>query len=65
MQAVSHDTKTEVRLYQDAAPVRRFRGRFESATADSITLVFKDGQTRSFPKQAVRKVLTRRPFSKR
>ena len=65
VQAVSHDTKTEVRLYQDAAPVRRFRGRFESATADSITLVFKDGQTRSFPKQAVRKVLTRRPFSKR
>ena len=65
VQAVSHDTKTEVRLYQDEAAVRRFRGRFESATADSITLVFKDGQTRSFPKQAVRKVIVPRPFSKR
>ena len=57
VQAVPRNTKTEVRLYQDAAPVRRFKGRFESATADSITLVFKDGQTRTFPKSAVHKVL--------
>ena len=64
VQAVPHDTKTKVRLYQDAAP-RRFKGRFESATADSITLSFKDGQMRTFPKQAVRKVLIPRPFSKR
>ena len=67
MQAVPRDTKTEVRLYQDAAPRgnRKIKGRFESSTADSITLVLKDGQTRTVQKQAVRKVLTYRPFGKR
>ena len=67
VQAVPRDTKTVVRLYQDAAPRgnRKIKGRFDSATADSITLKLKDGQTRTLEKQAVRKVLTRRPFSKR
>ena len=65
VQAVSRNTKTEVRLYQDAAPVRKFKGRFEAATADSITLLFKDGQTRTFPKPSVHKVRVPRPFSKR
>ena len=59
VQAVSHHRKTKVRLYEDAAPRenRRIKGRFGSATADSITLVLKDGQTRTVQKQAVRKVL--------
>ena len=59
MQAVPSHRKTSVRLYQDAAPPasRRIKGRFVSATADSITLVFEDGQTRTFPKTAVHKVL--------
>ena len=67
VQAVPHNRKTEVRLYQDAAPQgnRKIKGRFDSATADSITLVLEDGQTRTVDKQAVRKVLTRRPFLKR
>ncbi len=41
VQAVPHDTKTKVLLYQDAAPreSRRIKGRFHSATAESITLV--------------------------
>ena len=67
VQVVSHNRKTVVRLYQDAAPreSRRIKGRFDAATADSITLVIEDGQTRTFPKQAVRKVLTYRPFVKR
>ena len=65
VQAVSRNTKTEVWLYQDASPVRRFKGRFEAATADSITLLFKDGQTRTFPKPSVHKVRVPRPFSKR
>ena len=67
VQAVPHQRKTEVRLYQDEAPRenRRMKGRFHSATADSITLVLKDGQTRTVHKQAVRKVLIRRPFAKR
>ena len=67
VQTVPHNRKTAVLLYQDAASRdnRRIKGRFHSATADSITLVLEDGQTRTFPKRAVRKVLIPRPFSKR
>ena len=67
VQAVPHHRKTVVRLYEDAAPPesRRIKGRFVSATADSITLVLEDGQTRIFPKPAVRKVLTWRPYKER
>ena len=67
VRAVLHNRNTVVRLYQDAAPRenRRIKGRFDSATADSITLVLEDGQTRTFPKQAVRKVRTWRPVKKR
>lgn len=67
VQAVPHNRKTVVRLYQDAAPPesRRFRGRFESSTAEAITLMLKNGQTSTFPKTAVRKVRIRRPFPKR
>ena len=67
VQAVPHNSKVVVLLYQDEAlrGNRRIMGRFDSATADSITLVFEDGQTRIFQKSAVRKVLTRLPFRKR
>ena len=67
VQAVPHHRKTVVRLYEDAAPPAnlRIKGRFESATDDSITLVLKDGQTRIFQKSAVRKVLISRPFKER
>ena len=67
VQAVPSHRKTAVRLYQDAAPPasRRIKGRFVSATADSITLRPKDGQTRAVDRQAVRKVLIRRSFAKR
>ena len=67
VQAVPHHRKTVVWLYQGEAPQenRKIKGRFDSATADSITLVLEDGQTRTFQKSAVRKVLTRRPFRKR
>ena len=67
VQAVPSHRKTAVRLYEDAAPPenRRIKGRFVSATADSITLVLKDGQTRIFQKSAVRKVLISRPFKER
>ena len=66
VQAVPPKTKTDVHLYKDEAHQgsRKIKGRFDSA-ADSITLKLKDGQTRTLEKQAVRKVLTRRPFSKR
>ena len=67
VQAVPLQTKTEVQLYEDGAPQgsRKVKGRFDSATADSVTLTLKDGQTRRLPKSSVRKVLTRRPFLKR
>ena len=67
VQAVPHNRKTAVRLYQAAAPreSRRIKGRFDSATADSITLVLEDGQTHTVRKQAVRKVRTWRPVKKR
>ena len=65
VQAVPPKTKTDVHLYKDEAHQgsRKIKGRFDSAAADSITLKLKDGQTRTLEKQAVRKVLTRRPFS--
>ena len=67
VQAVPSHRKTVVRLYEDAAPPssRRIKGRFVSATADSITLVLKSGQTRTVHKQDVRKVRTWRPVEKR
>ena len=67
VQALANNTKTRIWLYQDTAPPesRKIKGRFESATADSITLLLKDGQTRAYPKTAVHKVLTRRPYAKR
>ena len=77
VQAAAPGTKTQVLLYKDEVPAqvgkmkdsfnpaRQIRGRFDSATANSITLLLKDGQTRTLQKQSVRKVLTHRPFSKR
>ena len=67
MQAVPQDTKTKILLYQGAAlrENQMIKGRFGSATADSITLMLEDVQRHIFPKQDVRKVLIPRPFSKR
>ena len=67
VQAVAHHRETMVLLYQDATPreSRRTKGRFESATANSITLRLEDGLTRTFPKQDVRKVRTWRPIKNR
>ncbi len=67
VRVVPSHRKTVVRLYEDAAPQgnRKIKGRFQSATADSITLVLENGQVRTFPKLAVRKVLTRRPIRQR
>ena len=67
VQAVPPKPKTDVQLYKDEVPQgsRKIKGRFDSATDGSITLRLKDGQTRTLEKSDVRKVLTRRPFSKR
>ena len=67
VQAVSPQTKIEVQLYEDETPQgsRKVKGRFQSATADALTLMLKDGQARTLQKPTVRKVLTRRPLSER
>ena len=66
-EAVMAETRTTVVLYKDRAPreKRKISGLFQSATADSITLMMSNGQTRTLQKRAVRKVLTRRPIGKR
>ena len=64
VQAVKPGTPIKVVLHKDRGPRgdRKLRGRFQSATDDSITLTLKDGQRHTFSKWAVRKVLTRRPI---
>ncbi len=65
--AIEPGRATTVLLYKDAAPAgsRKIKGRFSSATDESITLAMRDGQSRTLQKSAVRKVLIRRPFAKR
>ena len=67
VQAVKPDTKTEVQLYRDSTlkGTRKIKGRFLSATDDSVTLKLKGGQTETFQKETIRKVRTRRPLGKR
>lgn len=59
--------RVRVALYEDRAPSGplKFDGRFASATPDSLTLVLRDGSTRTFARPAVRRVSRRRPIHKR
>ena len=67
VQAVAPDTTIEVQLYKDRTPQgsRKIKGRFHSATGDSVTLKFKDGQTETFQRKDVRKLLNRVPIVER
>ena len=67
VQRVAPGTKTTVVLYKDQASrgKRKIKGRFHSATAESVTLTLGRGQTRTLRKQAVLKVLVHRPLKKR
>ena len=72
VQGVKPGTKTEVQLYKDKTPQGRqkFKGRFLSATEDSVALelterIHTDLSARTFQKSDVRKVLAHRPFLKR
>ena len=67
VQAVTPGTRTTVLLYKDLAPrgKRKIKGHLQSVTADAVTLLLPDGQTRSVAKEDVRRVLVRRPFKKR
>jgi len=67
VQGVAPETKTEVQLYKDSSPrgQRKIKGRLLSATDDSITLQLKNGQTDTFQRKDIRKVLVPRPFVER
>ena len=72
VQGVKPGTKTEVQLYEDKAPQgrKKIKGRFLSATDDSVTLelterIHTDMRIRTLQKSDVRKVLSYRPFVKR
>ena len=67
VQRVTPGTKTTVVLYKDQASrgKRKIKGRFHSATAESVTLTLGRGQTRTLRQQVVRKVLVYRPLIKR
>ena len=67
VRAVEAGRPAVVLLYADKAPAgaRKIKGRFESAAAESITLVLPDGQTSTLEKQAVRKILVYRPIAQR
>ena len=72
VQGVKPGTKTEVQLYKDKATQGRqkIKGRFLSATDDSVTLelterIHTDLRTRTLQKSDIRKMLTHRPTLKR
>lgn len=67
VQDVNPDTQTEVQLYEEATPQRNLKtkGRFLSATDNAVTLQLKDGQTETFQRKDIRKVLAYRELGKR
>ena len=67
VEIITPGIETNVRLYKGHAPKgkRTIKGRFHSATAESVTLLLPDGQTGTYQKEVVEKVLVYRPVSKR
>ena len=67
VQATEPGRRVRLLLYQDRTPSGSLKvdGRFVEATSDSVTLVLKNGSTRTFESRTVRRVSRRRPFFKR
>lgn len=66
VQAASPETKTEVQLSVDKVSLdQETHGRFHSATENSLTLRFEEGELYTFQKPDIEKVLTYRPVSER
>ena len=67
VQAVTPWTRTTVLLYKDLAPrgKRKIKGYFHSSTAESITILLGQGQTRTVEKSDVHRVLVFRPVGER
>ena len=67
VQDVDPETKTEVQLYKESSlpGERKIKGRFVSATGESVTLKPQDRQIETFQRKKVRKVLAHRELGKR
>ena len=67
VRAIDPGKRITVLLYKDAAPAgsRKIKGFFSSATDETLTLLPANGQSRTLEKRDVRKVLARRPLTKR
>ena len=67
VQAVQPGKRMVVVLYNDEAPrgARKISGRFASATAEDVTVLLPDGQSRTLERRSVRKVRSVRPIKRR
>ena len=65
VQAIKPGTPIKVVLHKDQGfrGNRKLRGRFQSATDDSLTLKMEYGPTRTLPRSAVRKVVVHDPYT--
>ena len=67
VEQIAPGKRVSVKLYADE-PLEgalSVKGRFESANAQGITLFLANGESRTLPARAVRKVSVKRPFAKR
>ncbi len=67
VQGVEAARKVRIVLYDDEAPKgrRKLNGVFASSTADSLAIVLRDGTTRTFQRDDVRRVSIKRRFLQR
>jgi len=67
VQGVEAARQVRIVLHDDESPKgrRKLKGVFASATADSLTIVLRDGTTRAFQRGDVRRVSVKRPFLQR
>ena len=64
VQAMKPDTETHVRLHDKGVP-GPVKGRFLSATENSLTLKYEGGQTETFQRKGIRKILRYREWGQR
>ena len=67
VEQISPGRRVAVRFYTDQPfeGALSAKGRFDSANASGLTLYLENGESRTLPMRAVRKVQVRRPFAKR
>ena len=67
VESLPHGLPTKVRLHavDPATDSTKIRGLFASAASTSITLMLRDGRTRTIVRSDIRKVTVRRKFARR